>query len=43
MKGMSSEMQEGSPSDCGVIKWINGALRADPDYLCLHHEMMQAN
>ena len=40
---MSSGMQGGSPSDRGVINWINGALRADHDYLRLHHETIQDN
>ena len=35
-------MKGGSPSDYGVLNGINDALRADPGYLCLHHETMQA-
>ena len=36
-------MQGGSPSDYRMLHWINGALRVDPGYVCVHHEMMQAN
>ena len=36
-------MQGGSPTDSGVLNWINGALDTDPSYMYLHHKTMQAN
>ena len=30
-------------TDSGVLNWINGVLDADPGYLRLHHNKMQAN
>ena len=30
-------------TNSGVLNWINGVLDADPGYLCLHHNKMQAN
>ena len=33
-------MQGGSPTDSGVLYWINGALDADPHYLCMNYNTM---
>ena len=42
-KKESSKMKGGSPTYTGVLNLINGVTDANPRYLHLHDDMMQAN